>query len=202
MVFLNDEYCHFSQTITDIDAYCDQPTHCRVRDAVDRFNMRTTKTFTDLMKQMFKSVLMFKDETWSVMSIDSRGAFLTTWSHSLTQLLADILDIKLPLKIEDSSHLPDSSWYTSWSENIVQEIFPQNAIYNKTMEELEGMFDQKSPPEYFPATHTIDFELEIKVDRSSSSSTQALQTSSVTVMYSEIEGQTAALVASIAELDR
>ena len=85
---------------------------------------------------------------------------------------------------------------------MVREIFPQDAIYNKTMEELEEMFDQKLPSEQLPATQAIDFDLEIKIDRSYSSSTRAQQTSSETVMYSEIEGQIAALVASVAELDR
>ena len=174
MVSLNDEYCLFSQTVTDIKAYCDQPAHCRVTDVAARLNMNTAEKFIHLMEQAFKTMLMLSANSWSGMSIDSRGEVLTTWSCSLTRLLMEIFDISLPLKIEDSSHLPESSWYTSWSKNIVREIVPQNAIYNMTMEELEVMFDQKLAPEKLPTAQAIDFDLEIKVDRSSSSRTQAL----------------------------
>jgi len=88
LMFLNDEYCHFRQSYSDLHTYCaNEKKPCAVTNALE--NMQ--KNAFSIITQVSSAAAIFKEQPWKEMDKEARAYALNQIGHSGAQLVADMI---------------------------------------------------------------------------------------------------------------
>lgn len=88
LIFLQDQYCHFRTTITDIIHYCEEEDKpCAGTKILSNLQVNAFSMIT----QISQVVSSFTSQKWSDMDIESRGYTLHQVGQATTSLVAGIL---------------------------------------------------------------------------------------------------------------
>ena len=87
LVFLNDKYCHFRQTIWDIKAFCGAEENCHGGDILDNLQ----KNAFPLITQISSTVSAFKEQPWSEKDDKHKALALMQVTMAVSGIFTDLM---------------------------------------------------------------------------------------------------------------
>ena len=93
LVFLNDRYCHFRQTIYDVKNYCDSAS-ADSEDGVCDFGTvmeNAQKNAFSIITEVSSAAGVFKQQPWEEMDEQAKGYAVNELSHSMAKLFSDLI---------------------------------------------------------------------------------------------------------------
>ncbi len=97
LIFLNDKYCHFRQTIWDIKEFCEGEENCHGSDILDNLQ----KNAFPLITQISGTVSAFKEQPWSEKDDKHKAMALMQVTKAVSGIFTDLMAFdpaKIPSK--------------------------------------------------------------------------------------------------------
>ena len=90
LIFLNDRYCHFRQTLKDLNSFCNSvegETPCAFASIMEN----AQKNAFSIITEVGATANVFKTEKWGEMDAEARGNAVNELAHSFSKMFSELV---------------------------------------------------------------------------------------------------------------